>query len=190
MAVHALRRVAVISLGAALIPLSLVAVATTPATADKPETKHTTVEVYDSFQKPGGYTLADYNAKWGNPYGLGEMALSDTRSFAGSSFNVSATPYQTAFDFSVFDHLKYIAISNKSWPVPQNGSIEFSSTIRAATPGTQPGRVIHGTYVQSGDPYAEPTLEGQFGADYVAYRSAVPGWFPRARPVRVPPRTS
>ena len=38
--------------------------------------------------------------------------------------------------------------------------------------------------------YEEPKLEGQFGADYAAYRSAVPGWFPRARPARVPPRTS
>jgi len=38
--------------------------------------------------------------------------------------------------------------------------------------------------------YEEPTLERQFGADYAAYRSAVPGWLPRARPVEVPPRTS
>lgn len=38
--------------------------------------------------------------------------------------------------------------------------------------------------------YEEPTLARQFGPDYEAYRRAVPGWFPRARPVRVPPRTS
>ncbi|MDA0179426.1 isoprenylcysteine carboxylmethyltransferase family protein [Solirubrobacter phytolaccae] len=38
--------------------------------------------------------------------------------------------------------------------------------------------------------YEEPTLAHQFGADYEAYRATVPGWFPRARPARVPPATS
>ena len=38
--------------------------------------------------------------------------------------------------------------------------------------------------------YEEPTLTAQFGAEYEAYRRAVPGWFPRARPARVPPATS
>ena len=38
--------------------------------------------------------------------------------------------------------------------------------------------------------YEEPTLRDQFGAEYEAYRRAVPGWFPRARPARVPPATS
>jgi len=33
--------------------------------------------------------------------------------------------------------------------------------IHAQTPGTQPGRVIEGTYVQGGAPYAQPTFEGQ-----------------------------
>lgn len=30
--------------------------------------------------------------------------------------------------------------------------------------------------------YEEPTLTRQFGADYEAYRRAVPGWWPRLRP--------
>jgi protein-S-isoprenylcysteine O-methyltransferase Ste14 len=30
--------------------------------------------------------------------------------------------------------------------------------------------------------YEEPALERQFGADYEAYRSAVPGWLPRLDP--------
>lgn len=30
--------------------------------------------------------------------------------------------------------------------------------------------------------YEEPTLSRQFGADYEAYRRAVPGWWPRLRP--------
>ncbi len=32
--------------------------------------------------------------------------------------------------------------------------------------------------------YEEPTLERQFGAEYDAYRRAVPGWWPRLRPWR------
>jgi hypothetical protein len=122
--------------------------------------------IYDSFSKSGGYTMADYNAKWDNIYGLGEMAVNDTRSFAGSRFNVSAAPFQTANDYSVYDHLKYIAISHDSFPVPASGSVEISSTIRAATPGTQPGRVIHGSYggpysYPNGAPWSASTLEGQ-----------------------------
>ena len=30
--------------------------------------------------------------------------------------------------------------------------------------------------------YEEPTLQRRFGAEYDAYRSAVPGWWPRRRP--------
>jgi len=32
--------------------------------------------------------------------------------------------------------------------------------------------------------YEEPVLAEQFGADYVAYRNAVPGWWPRLTPWR------
>lgn len=123
------------------------------------------VIVYDDFSKPGpgGYTINDYAAKWANPFGLGEMASTggDTRSFKGNQFSISAVPFTVGADFSVFDHLKYIAISTQSFAVPARGSITFSSVIQADTPGTQPGRVIHGTYVQSGLPHAQPTLEGQ-----------------------------
>jgi len=34
--------------------------------------------------------------------------------------------------------------------------------------------------------YEEPTLRQQFGPEYDAYRAAVPGWWPRARPARFP----
>lgn len=89
------------------------------------------------------------------------MAINDTRNFAGSRFNVSAAPFATAYDYSVYDHLKYIGISKAAFAVPATGSVEISSTIQASTPGTQPGRVIHGVYTATSAPYAEPTLEGQ-----------------------------
>jgi protein-S-isoprenylcysteine O-methyltransferase Ste14 len=38
--------------------------------------------------------------------------------------------------------------------------------------------------------YEEPTLRQQFGPEYDAYRAAVPGWWPRARPARPPRGTS
>ncbi len=119
--------------------------------------------VYDSFDKPGGYTLSDYGAKWVNPYGLGEMAGNDTRNFAGGQFNIAATPFTTGYDFSVYDHLKYLGVSTQSFAVADKTSVTFSSTIRAATPGTDPGRVIEGTY-SDGTKYAEKTLEGQQAA--------------------------
>jgi hypothetical protein len=119
---------------------------------------------YDDFSRTGGpYTIVDYAMKWTNPFGLGEMASTggDTRSFVGNKFSISAVPFTVGADFSVFDHLKYIAISTQYFPAPARGSITFTSVIRAETPGTEPGRVIHGTYSQSGQPYAARTLEGQ-----------------------------
>jgi hypothetical protein len=122
----------------------------------------TTVQIYDNFAKPGGYTLSDYAQKWTNSFGPLEMADGhDTRNFASNHFNVSAAPFRTAVDYSVFDHLKYIAISNQSFPVPQVGSVEISSIISAQTPGTTPSRTVHGTYIQSGLPWTGVANEGQ-----------------------------
>jgi hypothetical protein len=125
---------------------------------------HAGTIVYDSFEKPGGYSFADYAAKWSNPYGLGEMAVSDTRNFAGGQFNIAAAPFQTAYDFSVFDHLKYLAVSNQAFDVPTGGALTFSATIAAQTPGTVDGKVIEGTYTKTGLPYSATVLEGQQAA--------------------------
>jgi hypothetical protein len=137
----------------------------TPAAA--PAAAATSTVVYDSFNSP--YTLATYNAKWSNPYGLGDMAADpgDTRSFTGNEFQINDAPFRTAFDFSVFDHLKYIGISKQQFAVPApGGTIMFSSLVNAKTPGTQPGRVVTGTFgppgsYPSGAPYSSSTFEGQ-----------------------------
>jgi hypothetical protein len=124
--------------------------------------RSTTVLVYDNFAKPGGYTLDDYAKKWTNSYGPLEMGDGhDTRNFASNAFNVSAAPFRTAVDYSVFDHLKYFAASNQSFPVPTVGSVEISSTITATTPGTTPNRTITGTYIQSGLPWSGNAIEAQ-----------------------------
>jgi hypothetical protein len=127
------------------------------------------VIVYDAFNRPGGYTLQDYEQKWSTPFGPGEMAASDTRRFAGGKFLVDAVPFKTATDFSVFDHVKYFASSTRSFAVPRKGSLTFSAEIDVRTPGTQPGRVIQGSYgppgsYPNGAPWSAPAREAQQAA--------------------------
>ena len=130
-----------------------------------------TTVAYDTFNKPG-YSLADYNAKWSNPYGLIEMENDDTRSFAGKRFSISAVPFTRSADFSVFDHLKYIGVSNETFPVPATGSVTFSADISASTPGTVAGLTQQGifggpfTWTDPLSPpvppdYHAPVLQGQ-----------------------------
>lgn len=119
------------------------------------------VIIYDTFEKPTGYTLADYYSKWSNSFGLAEMSVDDTRTFRDGKFSVAAAPFRTSLDFSVYDHIKYIATSNETFPVPQKGSITFSAEIDAETPGTVPNRVIEGTYTATGTSYSATVLEGQ-----------------------------
>src|SRR5258708_27942114 len=64
------------------------------AQSANPQRPGTTVIVYDDFHKPGGYTLADYDAKW-SILMLGEMAVEDTRQFDNHSPSISATPLPT-----------------------------------------------------------------------------------------------
>ncbi len=123
----------------------------------------TTVIVYDDFHKPGGYMLADYNAKWFT-LTLGEMAVEDTRRFDNRTLSISATPFRTGRDSSVFDHAKYTALSKQVFAVPEIGAITVSMDIAAETPGTVAGHVVHGTYVRSGAPYAATVLQGQQAA--------------------------
>jgi hypothetical protein len=108
-------------------------------------------------------TVADYQQKWSNIYGPGELAAGGTLSVGSNgAITVDAHQFHTAFDYSVYDHLKYIAVSSSSFAVPGTGSLEFSVNIKASTPGTQQGRVIHGcygapgSYAAVGDPCEKP----------------------------------
>jgi hypothetical protein len=116
--------------------------------------------------------LTEYSQNWANIYGNLSLDLNGTHSVApDGEFKVGAAPFQIGADFSVYDHLKYIAISTREFKVPLAGSLEFSVRIQASTPGTQAGRVIHGcygapfSYQNVGDPCANPwtstPLEGQ-----------------------------
>lgn len=135
-----------------------------PVFAD--EAKKKTIIVYDDFDSPG-YSMTDYLAKWSNIYGPGEMAVRETRSFAGGKLSIDAAPFQTGYDYSVYDHLKYLAVSNTAFAVPQDGSVTFSMDLSVETPGTFPeGRTVIGTYGPSysypnGAPYSAVALEAQ-----------------------------
>src|SRR5439155_10466762 len=47
---------------------------------------------------PGGYKLADYQAKWSNPYGMLDMSVApgDTRRFDNKSFYIDDAPSRTS----------------------------------------------------------------------------------------------
>jgi hypothetical protein len=149
---------------------TLLIVAATLAASPGAAVSASTVVRYDTFSSdaPGGYTLADYEAKWSNPYGLLDMAVApgDTRRFDNKTFYIDDAPFRTANDFSVYDHLKYIAISNQSFAVPELGSVTFTSDISAETPGVEKNRIVTGSYgppfsYPDGSPYAARVLEGQ-----------------------------
>lgn len=94
------------------------------------------------------------------PYGVGEMAVEDTREFSGGRLSLSAVPFRTASDMSVNDHTKYMAVSTSAFPVPRDGTLVLSSDIKAATPGTVAELTQLGAYGPSGswsDPAAPPT---------------------------------
>jgi hypothetical protein len=116
-------------------------------------------QVYDDFDAPG-YSLTDYAKRWILPYGVGEMALNDTRDFSGGCLSLSALPFQTSSDVGVDDHLKYMAASSHTFPVPGSGTLVLSADVKVSTPGTVPELTQHGVYGPSGswlDPANPPT---------------------------------
>jgi hypothetical protein len=91
--------------------------------------------------------LSEYESKWVMPYGRLSLDANGTLDVsARGAVTVGAVPFQIGADYSVFDHLKYIAISAQEFEVPENGSLTFSVEIQASTPGTTKKRVIHGCY--------------------------------------------
>ncbi len=113
----------------------------------------------------------EYFQKWANIYGPLELAAGGTLNVTNQGVTVAAAPFHVGADFSVFDHLKYIAISTETFPVPEHGSLEFSAEITAQTPGTISQRLIQGCYGPPGSyawvgapcdvPYTEVARQGQ-----------------------------
>jgi len=138
------------------------------ATSGMATSPNKTVVVYDDFSSGD-------NSKWTAIYGPGELANPDAdhqMTFPNGTQRVRAVPFRTGADFSVFDHLKYIEVSNSSFAVPAKGSVEFSVDITAQTPGTVTPLTQQGIYGPPGtwtDPanppsppnYSANVLEGQ-----------------------------
>jgi hypothetical protein len=141
----------------ALAVLALFAAIAFSASGGFAASPNKTVVVYDDFSSGN-------NAKWSNPYGPGETAVGGVNhqeTFPNGTEEVRAVPFATGYDYSVYDHLKYMEVSNQAFPVPARGSVEFSSDMTAQTPGTVPGLVQHGTFTQGGAPYTAKVLQGQ-----------------------------
>lgn len=101
--------------------------------------------------------LAEYGTRWLNIYGPLSLDANGTLDVApGGAVTVSAVPFQVGADFSVFDHLKYIAISADQFEVPEDGSLTFSVDIDASTPGASFERVIRGCY---GEPFSFQSVD-------------------------------
>jgi hypothetical protein len=141
-------RILVVAAGAALAAVFF-------ATSGLAVSPNKTVVVYDDFSSGG-------NSKWSNPYGPGETAINDVNhreTFPNGTERVRAVPFQTGYDYSVYDHLKYMEVSNSSFAVPSDGSVEFSVDMTAQTPGTITPLTQLGIYGPSGtwtDPSAPP----------------------------------
>jgi hypothetical protein len=114
------------------------------------------------------HSSTEYAAKWSNPYGPLDGVVPQVSS--AGAVRLTDVPFKPGTDFSVFDHLKYIAISNQSFTAPRTGSITFSVDIAARTPGAVHGHVVHGVYGPPGSaaaglpgtgPYSAALLEGQ-----------------------------
>jgi hypothetical protein len=161
-----MKRNTVVLAGAVTLAAFGLTPAGTGAVVAAAETPRTTVVTYDNFDKPGGYTLADYFQKWSNKLGPGEMAVRETRNFDGGDFFVDAVPFRTAHDYGIFDHIKYFAASTQAFRVPRVGSLQFAADITGETPGIRPGHVIRGTYGRpysypAGKPWQQTLLDGQ-----------------------------
>jgi hypothetical protein len=107
-------------------------------------------------------TEQEYMQMWANIYGPLELTEGGTREVTREGAKITAVPFHVTADYSVFDHLKYIAVSSRPFSVPENGSLEFSVEITALTPGTEAGRVVRGcygppmSYAAVGDPCDRP----------------------------------
>jgi hypothetical protein len=98
-----------------------------------------TVDNYDDFSD--GSTYAN---KWfdvASFLGVGEPEAIGGRSFENGRLNIEATPFQTSHD-NVLDHMKYLALSTRSYAVPLRGSVEASADIQATESGCSNNRRV------------------------------------------------
>ncbi len=95
---------------------------------------------YDDFKDKG----ASYFDKWNLPfYGIaGETFVSEggalKLNFKNKRLKVSAPKFHWSSDYSFYDHIKYLALSTKKFRLPEEGSVMFSSLMKAQVFNTHP----------------------------------------------------
>ena len=108
--------------------------------------------LYDNFQDGG----ASYSQKWVSPfYGIaGETYFQDggnlLLSFPKGRIKVSSPLFSWASNQLFYDHLKYFAMSTRSFAIPQRGSIEFSANIKCQLLNTIPDLTMIANKVSTG----------------------------------------
>ncbi len=142
---------------------------TAPPTALRPQPSLSTPSV--TITRYNAQNLTQYYQMWSNIYGPLELGAGGTLSVTPSAGETeTAVPFHVWADYSVYDHLKYMAVSTQSFQVPATGSLTFSVVISASTPGTVAGRVVHGCYGPPGrwdgiaacaQPWSGTALQGQ-----------------------------
>ena len=99
-----------------------------------------TETTYDDFSDKG----ASYFDKWNLPYyGIaGETFVSEggalSLNFQNKRLKVAAPEFHWSSDYSHHDHLKYLALSTKKFRIPEEGSVMFSSFMKAHVFNTHP----------------------------------------------------
>ncbi len=89
--------------------------------------------IYDDFKDEG----TSYFEKWNLPYyGIaGERLDSDggdlVLTFLHSRLKISAPEFHWSSDYLYLDHVKYLALSTTKFPLPNEGSVMFSSMMKA-----------------------------------------------------------
>lgn len=107
-----------------------------------------------------------YASRWVLPMKPGEIAANDIRKAERGMLSIGAAPFRTGAD-AIFDHAKYFAVSHDSFPMPKNGSLQFSVDIKATTPVMQPVKLIEAASTDTpndGRPYRQPAIKGQQAA--------------------------
>jgi hypothetical protein len=97
-----------------------------------------TVDQYEDFSDGAGYEDRWFNVS--EFIGTEEPEVATSRAFAGGALNIDAAPFVTSTDH-VLDHMKYLAVSTRSYEVPLRGSVEVAAEVVAQTPGAVHNRI-------------------------------------------------
>ncbi len=122
-----------------------------------------TETTYDDFSDKG----ISYFDKWSMPYygKAGETFVSEggalKLSFLSKRLKVSAPEFHWSSDYLIHDHVKYLALSTKKFRLPEEGSVMFSSVMKAYVFNTYPSLKMMGRKISDDQPIEYKINEGR-----------------------------